>query len=55
MNAILFMSVAAIGIWLYPEYVSRKLRTLLLVAPSTSRSMLGNKYASLEQALLKSV
>jgi len=40
-KVVLFMSVVAIGIWLYPEYASKKLRTLLPAAPSTSRSMLG--------------
>jgi len=55
MNAVLFMSVAAIGIWLYPEYASKKLRTLLLVAPSTNQSMFGKGYASLGQGLLRSV
>jgi len=41
MKAVLFMLVAAIRIWLYPEYAFRKLRTLLSAAPSTSRSILG--------------
>jgi len=49
------MSAVVIGIWLYPEYASKKLRTLLPAAPFTSRSMLGKGYASLGQALLRSV
>jgi len=51
----MFISIVAIGIWLYPEYMSKKLRTLLLAALLTSRSMLGKGYASLGQALLRSV
>ena len=42
-EGVLFMSVVDIKIWLYLEYVSKKLRTLLSAAPPTSRSMLGRE------------